>query len=270
MKRLTDEQWQEYEADGYFKLGKILSDRDLIALQQRIDDIMLGRADVPYDRMLMQMDSDSGSYADAGVQSKGFKEATLNYRKIQDLEYDPLFLAFMQRPVFRQACERVYGRQAPIRIMRAMFMNKPSNKGTFLPWHQDRWKNFDRDPLLTVWAALDPATRKNGCVEIIPGSHKMGLINPEHPSGFLTEKQAREICKPENRLYLELAAGEVVLLHNWVLHASDVNRSTQSRRAFSVCYMHAATRDRKGSGAFPVVFGEGALTPEGVAPVAAR
>ena len=33
--------------------------------------------------------------------------------------------------------------------MRAMFMNKPANKGTFLPWHQDRWTALDRDPQIT-------------------------------------------------------------------------------------------------------------------------
>ncbi|MED5415867.1 MAG: phytanoyl-CoA dioxygenase family protein, partial [Candidatus Latescibacterota bacterium] len=59
--------------------------------------------------------------------------------------------------------------------------------------------------------------------------------------------------------YLELEAGEVVLLHNWLLHTSDVNRSKQSRRAFSVCYMEAATVANNDA-TYPVVFGQGALT----------
>lgn len=241
---LSAAQWAQYERDGYINLGKLLSDEDLAALQGRINDIMLGKAPADYSRMLMQLDSKDGDYGSAGEQSKGFKGATLGYRKIQDLEFDPLFRAFMERPIFREICAHVYGAETPIAPFRAMFMNKPARQGTFLPWHQDRWKNLDRDPLVTLWTALDPATRANGCVQVIPGSHKLGLVNPEHGSGFLTKEQTAEHCRPEKSVFLELKAGEVALLHNWLLHGSDVNRTDISRRAFSVCYMDARTLSR--------------------------
>lgn len=257
---ISDAQWAQYERDGFLKLGKLLSDEELNRLTQRIDDIMLGKAKVNYDRMLMQMDSDSGKYEDAGEQSRGFKGSSLNYRKIQDLEFDPLFLAYMQKPIFRDICTRVYGADAPIAAFRAMFMNKPAHKGTFLPWHQDRWTFLDRDPLITLWTALDPATIANGCVQIIPGSHKFGLINPSHASGFLTKEQAEQWAPKDKVFYLELKAGEVALLHNHTLHASDVNKTDIPRRAFSVCYMDARTVASNGQ-KFSVVFGEGALTP---------
>jgi hypothetical protein len=258
IEKLTDAQWQKFEEEGYLKLGKILSEATLSGLQKEIDDIMLGKARVDYSRMLMQLDSDSGAYGDAGEQSKGFKEATLDYRKIQDLEYDETFLSLMKEGVFRDACARAYGKEANIACFRAMFMNKPAHKGTFLPWHQDRWTSLNRDPLLTVWVALDPATIENGCVQVIPGTHKEGLINPEHPSGFLTDEQAKKYCKNEDRIFLELEAGEVALLHNHTLHGSDVNKSDISRRAFSVCYMDAATRTKDGT-EYPVIFGNNAL-----------
>ena len=261
---LTDAQWAEFERDGYLMLGKLLDDEKLHALQQRIDDIMLGRARVPYDHMLMQLDSETGKYLDAGEQSKGFKKATLSYRKIQDLELDPTFLRYMQRPIFRDLCARVLGLDTDVSVFRAMFMNKPANRGTFLPWHQDRWEMLDRDPLLTVWTALDPATVENGCLQVIPGSHRYGVINPSHHSAYLTDQQTAKFVSPEKVLYLELQAGEVVLLHNWLMHASDVNRSSDSRRAFSVCYMDAATRTRDGD-RFSIVFGIGALNPDQLA-----
>lgn len=242
---LTNEQWESYERDGYLHLGRVLNDEDLAALQARIDDIMLGRADLDYDKILMQLDSADGQYENAGVQSRGWKGATLDYRKIQDLEFDPLFLEFMQRPLFREICAQVYG-DIPIAAFRAMFMNKPARKGTLLPWHQDRWNYLDRDPLITVWTALDPATKANGCVQIVRGSHKLGLVNPDHPSGFLTEAQAHQFAPAESVEHLELAAGEAVLLHNWLLHRSDTNATNISRRAYSVCYMDAATIARNG------------------------
>ena len=256
---ITEHQWAQYEREGFLRLGKVLSDSDLAALRQRIDDIMLGRARVNYDRMLMQLDSDSGKYEDAPAQTRGFKHATLNYRKIQELEFDPLFLAFMQRPVFREICAHVYGPDTPVATFRAMFMNKPARKGTWLPWHQDRWIFLDRDPLITVWTALDPATVANGCVQVIPGSHRFGIINPTHPSAFLTAEQATQHAPSDKVVWLELAAGEAVLLHNWLLHASDVNKTDIPRRAFSVCYMDARTVASNGD-RYSVVFGEGGLT----------
>ena len=233
---ITPAEWKFYDDNGYVVLGKILNDRDLSSLQQRIDDIMLGKANIDYNRLLMQLDSKTGDYADAGEQSRGHKGPTLDYRKIQDLEFDPLFLEFMQRPIFRDICRRVYGGN-DIACFRAMFMNKPARKGTYLPWHQDRWSFLNKDPLITLWTALDPATVANGCVQVIPGSQKLGLVNPEHHSGFLTKQQAAELCPPEKVVYLELKAGEVALLHNHLLHASDVNKTDIPRRAFSVCYM---------------------------------
>jgi ectoine hydroxylase-related dioxygenase (phytanoyl-CoA dioxygenase family) len=238
---LTDEQWAQYQAEGYLKLGKLLSDEELAALQQRIDDIMLGTADIDYSRILMQLDSTSGKYNDAGEQSKGWKGKTLAYRKIQDLEFDSLFGEYTNRPIFKEICARVHGAETPISCFRAMFMNKPSKQGTYLPWHQDAWTALDRQPEITIWTALDPATKANGCVEVIPGSHKLGLINPSHPSGFLTEELAVEYCPRDKVVYLELEPGEVALLHNWLLHSSDINHTDVSRRAFSVCYMDANT-----------------------------
>ncbi|MGH7214607.1 MAG: phytanoyl-CoA dioxygenase family protein [Tepidisphaeraceae bacterium] len=266
---ITDKQWAEYQETGYLRIGQVLNDRELKALQTRIDDIMLGKADVDYDRMLMQLDSSSGTYADAGQQTKGHKGSHLNYRKIQELEFDPLFLEYIQRPIFREICARVYGASTPIACFRAMFMNKPAGKGTWLPWHQDRWTHLDRDPLLTVYTALDPATKANGCVQIVPGSHKRGVINASHSSGFLELEQAKREATPDKIIYMESEPGEVALLHNWVLHASDVNRSNISRRAFSVCYIDARTTASNGE-QYTRIFGDGALTPDQLKPVGAR
>jgi|SRR5579862_5793329 len=250
---ISDEQWASFERDGYLNLGKVLSNEDLAALQARIDDIMLGKAAIDYGQLLMQLDSATGEYKDAGEQTNGHKGSTLAYRKIQNLEHDDLFRAYLARPIFHDICARAYGPEVPIACFRAMFMNKPSHQGTKLPWHQDAWTDLDRQPIITVWTALDPATKANGCVEAIPGSHRGGLVNPTHGSGFLTEAQAAELCTQDKVVYLELAPGEVVLLHNWLLHSSDVNRTPVSRRGFSVCYMDARTVSKSGQ-TFPRIF----------------
>lgn len=259
LQHITDGKWQQFEEQGYLPLGRTLSDDELAALGRRMDDIMLGAAPLDYDRMLMQLDVVEGQDG-PGPQTKGHKGATLNYRKIQDLEFDPLFLAYMQKPLFREICAMAYGPDTPVACFRAMFMNKPAGKGHHLQWHQDRWTDLDRDPLITIWTALDPATVQNGCVKIVPGSHRWGLINPENPSGFLNPGQIEERAEKAEQTYLEVKAGEAVVLHNWLLHSSDVNHTSIPRRAFSVCYMDAATQSKRGH-TFSLIFGPGALEP---------
>lgn len=260
--QISDQQWAQFEEDGFLHLGKVMDAEELNQLQTRMDDIMLGKASIDYDRVMMQLDRDPERDNKPGPQSKGHKGETLLYRKIQDLELDPLFLAYLQKPIFRAVCAHAYGEETPVACFRAMFMNKPAHEGTELVWHQDRWTDLDKDPMITIWTALDPATVANGCVKLIPGSHQ-ALINPEHGSGFLTEEHIEKIVSKQSSINLELEAGDCVVLHNWTLHSSGTNSTDIPRRAFSVCYMDAATQSSRGH-EYSVVFGEGAMTPESV------
>jgi phytanoyl-CoA hydroxylase len=259
MVEISDAQWAEFDIEGFLRLGQIVPDAMLRAMQQRIDEIMLGEADLDYDRMLMQLDSSDGAYESAGEQTRGHKGKTLNYRKIQLLERDPVFLAYMQLPIFAEAARHFYG-DLPVAAFRAMFMNKPAGLGTALPLHQDRWRALDRDPQLTIYTALDPANEDNGCIEIIPRTQHV-LLNPQHPSGFLTAPMAQAFDDDPRRIPLVLAAGEVVLLNPWTLHGSGVNRTNHIRRAFSVCLMDAATMSMryKRLASRSIIFGEGAM-----------
>lgn len=256
---LDDAQWAQFGRDGYLRLGRTLAQPELAALQERIDDIMLGR--VRDDGLMMQLDK-GGEYGAMEAQTLGFKGPTLAYRKIENLERDERFLGFLQKPLFRDVCSRVYGADTAVSVYRSMFMNKPARQGTILPWHQDGGTGWglDRHPLATVWTALDPATIANGCVQIIPGSHRLGLLSERGHT--ITPEQEAEHCRGERVVFLELEPGESVLLHNWTLHRSDVNRTDASRRAFSVCYMDARTAVSATGKTFPVVFGAGALTPQ--------
>ena len=260
MTYITDQQWATFDTDGYVRLGKIATDEMLVAMQQRIDDIMQGKADLDYDRMLMQLDSSDGAYDSAGAQTRGHKGRTLNYRKIQLLERDPIFLEYMQLPIFAEAASHFYA-DRPVAAFRAMFMNKPANQGTVLPLHQDRWRALDQDPKLTIYTALDPAKVVNGCVEIIKGTQHE-ILNPMHPSGFLTPEMEQNFVDDPRREPLILDAGEVVLMNPWTLHGSGVNHTDQPRRAFSVCLMDASTMSLRYNrpASRSIIFGEGAMS----------
>ena len=252
----TDQHRSHYEEHGYARLGHVLDAPDLAELQQRIDGIMLGEIDCP--ELDFQLDGDEEEYGKMPAVSSGHKGATLAYRKIMGLELDPLFLEYMQRPLFRQITRRHIGEN--VSIFRAMIMNKPADRGTILPWHQDvgvGW-GVGHNPTVTVWTALDPATLGNGCMQIVPGSHKRGVICEGH---FPSEEQLAECAPPGSEVDLEAEPGEVILLNNLMLHRSGVNPTGQSRRAFSVAYMDGAARSVRTGELYPMIFGAGALVP---------
>src|SRR4051812_27343999 len=245
---MAPDEKQFWEENGYLRLGQVASDAELAALQERIDAIMLGK--VAYPGMFFQMDSQTGEYGD--LRGKGWEGPSLAYRKIQDLEQDPLFLGYMRHPRFRELTRELVGES--VSVFRAMFMNKPARRGTVLPYHQDggtQW-GLDRERFVTVWTALDDAAIANGCMQVIPGSHRLGLLSDRGHT--ITPEQEARYCRDEDSLYLEARAGEAFLLHNYLLHRSGVNRIERPRRAFSVVYMDGATRRLKDGGTFPQVF----------------
>ncbi len=247
---LTDDELAAYRKRGYVRLGKVAPDDEIRALCQRIDDIMLGK--IRYDKMLMQLCPSAGK-PDLSKQTKVFKGSTLKYRKVQDLEQDPLFLPYIQHPLFRDITRKIISEE--VSAFRTMFFNKPAGQGVPINWHQDGaggWK-LSIPPKVTIWTALDPTSVANGCLQIIPGSHKTMI--PEN--GDLLSAEERAIHAPdEKRLYLEMEMGEVVLLHNWTLHRSEVNTTDRPRRAFSVCYVDAATYRATTRQRFPKIFPE--------------
>ncbi len=252
-----DRHHEQFMEQGYLRLGKLLSPDELAAIQQRIDDIMLGK--IRYENMRFQLDP---RYTGSDMtRTVGNQEATLNYRRIDDLEQDPLFLAYMQKPLIRQITRRYIGED--VAVFRSMFMNKPAERGTELVWHQDigvGWK-IDTNPIITVWTTFDAATVASGCMQIVPGSNNLGILNERH---FTSEEDQAKYTRDEDVMDLEAEAGEAVLLHNFLLHRSGVNTTTSPRRAFSATYMDVETRSVVTGDTFPIVFGEGALSPNTV------
>ena len=233
---------------GYVRLGHVAPREEIDALCRRIDRIMLG--EVRYDRMLMQLCPSAGK-PELSRSSREFKESSLKYRKIQDLEQDPLFLDYIQKPLFRDLTARIVAPE--VSVFRAMFFNKPAEQGVTINWHQDGaggW-HLSIPPKVTVWTALDDTCVANGCLQIIPGSHHTMI--PETGDQLSAEERALH-APDEKRLYLEMDKGEVVLLHNWTLHRSETNNTNRPRRAFSVCYIDAATRQKTTGCAYPRVF----------------
>ncbi len=142
-------------------------------------------------------------------------------------------------PRFLIAASQLLG-NVPVRFWHDQIFWKPPRQGGVVAWHQDYsyWTRTKPVAHLTCWCGLDDATKENGCLQYIPGSHEWGLLPKPVIAGelqgikeFLDAKQKTQF---ENPRFAEVKAGEAIFHHSLTLHGSGANISTQPRRAFVI------------------------------------
>lgn len=226
-----------FATSGYARLGRVLDDDGISALRARAEDLMLGR--VSYPGLFFQLDATTGRYEDAPI-GLGWQGPSLAYRKLEKLEKDPLFRAWLSNPLFERVTRALI--EGGVVIYRAILFNKGAPGGSDIPWHQDGgllW-GLSEEPLLQIWTALDDAPEDGGCLEFVPASHTRGLATPL--GGVVPKNQVLALGAEQLAAPVPVVAGEAVLVHNRVWHRSGRSRPGQRRLAFSVCYMSGRTR----------------------------
>lgn len=120
---------------------------------------------------------------------------------------------------------------------------------------------------VTTGLAIDPSTRANGCLQVIPRSHKRGYLGLSDESGTIMHKQTPEVelaqhgLNPEGIVYLEQEPGDLAVWGLLTVHGSSPNRSEQDRAFLLQSYVRADASDR-GEWAFR----NGVSTPLGPSP----
>jgi hypothetical protein len=118
----------------------------------------------------------------------------------------------------------------------------PENERTLVLWHQDAGYTADGADvlrMLNVWTPLVPATRENGCMEIVPGSHRQGVVRHEKDEYYL--RIADDVILPleERAVAIECDPGDVVLFSNLVFHRGLPNHSDHIRWSLDFRYQDA-------------------------------
>lgn len=132
---------------------------------------------------------------------------------------------------------------APVCHFHSKLMQKEPKVGGAWEWHQDYgywYKNqfMFPDQLISVMVALTPANKKNGCLQVIKGSHKLGRIN----HGFAGEQVGADMVMVTNALktmelvYVEIEPGDALFFHSNILHRSEANSSDHPRWSIISCY----------------------------------
>lgn len=123
-------------------------------------------------------------------------------------------------------------------LLQEMALVKPPRVSGDKPWHQDAayFRGSDPNLMFGVWIALDPATRENGCMEVIPGSHLRGPA-PHVPAEDINLCTIRpDLVRLADRVALPMDPGDVLIFHSLIHHYTAANRSDQRRRALQFHY----------------------------------
>jgi phytanoyl-CoA hydroxylase len=171
--------------------------------------------------------------------------------KIQDFHADRvLFEGYVKHPRLLSFVEAFVG--PDLKSIHTMLINKPPGVDGRHPLHQDLlyFPFRPADRIVASWTALQPCTRENGCLVVVPGTHKGELLRHENPDWEwlnLAYFGAAGVGKHAERLHLEMEPGDTVFFHPILLHGSGQNRTAGFRRAISAHYASATCRFLPGS-----------------------
>lgn len=226
---ITQTMLDDYWKNGFVVVPGLLENDDRTRWLNRLHNIVDGKVK-PAERMLVMKDI---MVAKGAVNPNQALEAIA---KIQDFENDPELFSYMEHERVLECVERFIGEE--VFALHSMLINKPPNVDGRHPLHQDLlyFPFRPADKIVASWTALEPCTRENGCLVVVPGSHRGELIPHETVEwewlngGYFG---AKGISANAERVHLEMEPGDTVFFHPILLHGSGRNRTSGFRRAIS-------------------------------------
>jgi hypothetical protein len=228
---LAVEQVEAFHRDGYLAPLPVLDGPEAASARENLDALMRR----------------TGRLADPGARHKPHLYA----KWIADL---------IRHPRVLDAVETILG--PDLLVWRSVFFVKLPHDSGYVAWHQDgAYWGLDSDDVVTAWIALTESDAGNGCLRVVPGSHR----RPEPPhavcgarSNILVRGQAAEVDDRDAR-DVELHAGEMSLHHVRTLHGSGPNPSDDLRVGLAVRYAATRVRQRGGRRSATLVRGKDAF-----------
>ena len=227
-------QARKFNEDGYLVVPNLVSQEDLDA----IDDELLRFARGEYPTVNSPSEQTGTSASDPRE----------NILAIHHPHWvSDVILETISHPGITDVLQRITAAHLPhwdgsVKCMQSMLFAKPPGyQGQ--AWHQDERYIPTRDrSLIGAWMALDDATAANGCLRVIPGSHRTGYLWPtrdhDKPEEFDFSDESHGFDEGEE-LLVEVKSGTVVFFNGYLLHRSLRNSSDGFRRALVNHYCNA-------------------------------
>jgi hypothetical protein len=222
----TKQQVADFRRDGYVIIDRLLDEETLVLLRN------IARAD-----RQLQLDADSRGDGEGGA-------VKITVRN--DLPTDDIYSAIVRAESLVNTMETLLEGEV-YHYHHKMILKEPREGGAWA-WHQDYgyWYNYCcLFPLLSsCMIAVDQATRNNGCLQVLKGSHLLGRVD-HGKVGDQTGADPERVAAAREHLelvHVELDAGAALFFDCNLMHRSDQNKSDDPRWALICCY-NAARND---------------------------
>jgi phytanoyl-CoA hydroxylase len=229
---LTQEQIEDFHTRGFLNLGKIYSDDECAKMRAEMFRVM-------------HEETERKPVLNRGMGGSG--ELTV-VQIVNMWQASDMYLRHAEHPIIAEAVAQLCDTDT-LRIWHDQVQYKPPTKGGPTGWHQDHplWPTIQPADLISSWMPMEDATQQNGCMWMVPGSHKWGNQQRYIGSREPFEPFHREPAQlPEGaeifRVPTEVMKGECQLHHCLTWHGSPANPSDKDRPAIAVHYMPAHTR----------------------------
>ncbi|XP_063074136.1 phytanoyl-CoA dioxygenase, peroxisomal-like [Engraulis encrasicolus] len=233
---LSPEQRIAYEEDGFILIKNLVSEEDIDRFRTEFERICKREVAVP-GLVVMR---------DVAIAKSEFMPDQKAVSKLQDFVEDPELFRYCALPEILKYVECFTGPN--IMAMHTMLINKPPDAGKKTsrhPMHQDlHYFPFrPADRIVCSWTAMERVTRQNGCLVVIPGTHKGTLLEHDYPEweGGVNKMYhgVRNYDSSLPRVHLEMEKGDTVFFHPILIHGSGMNQTQGFRKAISCHYASA-------------------------------
>jgi phytanoyl-CoA hydroxylase len=222
-----------YHQDGFAAVAQAFTAQQIDDARGGLTDLIMGK--VP-DFEGIQFEASVA----ARLQTLSLSEREVAVRKLMTFcAYEARLDALMRHPQLLAIITKLLGDREPV-CFQEMALLKPPH-GREKPWHQDHaYFNLQLgEPVVGVWIALDEATAENGCMHVIPGSHRAGAV-------VHFKRRDWQICDSSiagNRITaVPLKPGGLMLFDGLLQHGTPHNPTNQRRRALQ---FHYCAKDAK-------------------------
>jgi ectoine hydroxylase-related dioxygenase (phytanoyl-CoA dioxygenase family) len=240
---LSSSQVNEFNRNGFLNGGRVITDDVVDELCAELDRIIT----------IQQ----AGGFKDGDprpvmISKWGKTPESIIWQVVNIWEASPAYERLLYLPAVVKAISQL-ANHPDIQVWHDQIQYKPPHHGGINNWHQDwpYWPIIKPPIQVTAWIALDDVDESNGCMWMVPGSHKWGnnikLIAATPEEKFFevardyTPPADAEVRKVEPRPW-PVKKGEVSFHHSMTWHGSHQNTSDRPRRAIAIHFMTGDAR----------------------------
>jgi phytanoyl-CoA hydroxylase len=237
---LTNNQIEEFKSRGFLNGGVFLNEETVEVLRGEVMRVIeeRDRTDIPQPARIENV----SHYAAERMDSEKGKQLWQIINIWQGSQH------FYERLVGNKEIAKAVAQltdASELRVWHDQIQYKPPQLGGIQMWHQDAplWPVIEPMTEVSAWIALDDVDYENGCMSMVPSSHRWGdgqsFLDtvPDYeslPSTYQGHQVEAVVCPVKK--------GEVHFHHALTWHGSHSNTSTRHRRALAIHYMTESTR----------------------------